>query len=166
MNDKEYLMHYGVKGMKWGVRKDRYESRRTRKLRTGIESYDADIRDKSFSPRAHRMLVRDREKLYSKYNKQKERDYVRKQYANRHPSHLRNVGSFIVKDMGIGLAVGAAGGLAIAALGSKPEHARYIRAGARVAALSLGAQNIYEHVERARAIEGVQTGGRYDLKRR
>lgn len=23
--DNQYLMHYGVKGMKWGVRKDRYE---------------------------------------------------------------------------------------------------------------------------------------------
>ena len=38
--------------------------------------------------------------------------------------------------------------------------------GARVATLTLGANNIYQHVEQARAIEQVKANGRFDLKKR
>lgn len=160
------LAHYGVKGMKWGVRKDRYESLRTSKLRTKIEMDDSDLKRLSLGPRAEKRISRHRDKLYKKYNKQKNRDLKRKQYANRHPSHLRNIGSFVARDIGIAAGVGLAGGIAIAALGNRPEYNKVVQSGARVVALTLGAQNVYKTVERGRAISGVQYGGRYDLNRR
>lgn len=160
------LAHHGVKGMKWGVRKDRYESFRTSKLRTRIEMDDSDLKRLSLSPRAEKRISRHRNKLYAKYNRQKNRDLKRKQYANRHPSHLRNIGSYLAKDIGIATGVGLAGGVAIAALGNSPEYTRMVYNGARVAALTLGAQNVYKTVERGRAISGVQYNGRYDLNRR
>lgn len=173
MNRNDYLMHYGVKGMKWGVRKDRYESLKTRKLRTHIEGYDTDIKDPTFSPRAHNMLVKDRAKLYNRYNKSKNKDYRRKQLANRHPSQLRNFGSYTLKSIGAGLGLStvAAGAWAVNAMKSKSlasieRNTRVIEAGALVASGYVTLKLAGEHIERARAINEVQKNGRFKDVRR
>ena len=36
----EYIIHYGVKGMKWGVRKDDYHTKKGPALSTGSNGYD------------------------------------------------------------------------------------------------------------------------------
>ena len=179
MNKNDYLMHYGVKGMKWGVRKDpRYESFRTRKLRSHIEGYDEDIKDPTFNKRAHNMLVKDRAKLYAKYNKSKDKDYKRKQLANRHPSQLRNFGSYTARSFGVGLGIGAAAAGAFVAanlirsakgdfsLASALKDEKRIALGTSVVSTYAAFKLAGEHIERARAINEVQKNGRFKEVRR
>ena len=181
MNRNDYLMHYGVKGMKWGVRKDpRYESRGTRRHRQAYEDYKEDVADKSFSPRAHRMLVRDQQKHYDKYQKAKAMDNRRKDYANKH-GHLRNIAAFTGKTVGVGLAIGAVGAGAMYVAKSKiwrgpgdfyegllkeASAQRKVNLGMRVAGSLASAQLLYKHIEQARAIEEARNHGKFTDVRR
>lgn len=169
MNRNDYLMHYGVKGMKWGIRKDpRYESFRTRSLRSRIEDLDASGHSDS----------RKRSRLYSKYNKSKDRDYARKVYANKHPSHGRNIASYFGRSTmaGVGLASGAIGAMTVSSLirakrgdvslASAQRDTALISTGMSVLATYGSWKILGQHIEQGRAINERQKNGRYDLNRR
>lgn len=165
--NNDYLMHHGVKGMKWGVRKDRYESFRTTRLREKLESGS--------------LKGRKKDRVYAKYNKQKNRDYKRKQYANKH-GHVRNIaGGYFGRGLLIGVGVAAATGAIYASkskilkkgfsnvtyadLHSDTSLVNKLQVGSNVVALAGGAQLLYSTVERGRAISGRYRDGKYDLKK-
>ena len=159
------LSHHGIKGMKWGVRKDRYESFKTTRLRNKLESKD--------------LSERKRNRVYAKYNKAKTNDYKRKIKANAHPSHLRNIGATLVKSMliGAGISLAAKGAMKLRMSSLGMDEFEYLLAedygfmkkvgnGARMASAAAGAQLWYKGIEQSRAIQERKRGGRYDLMRR
>ena len=69
MDEKDYLIHYGVLGMKWGVRKDRRNglSRKDYKDRKKINR--ALKRDSRRTYRTHDPRVKNRTKVNTQFNK-------------------------------------------------------------------------------------------------
>lgn len=73
MSYNRWLCHHGVKGMKWGVRKDRYISKNVKKAN---QIYDT---------------LTDKEKYYVTAEKNQ------KQYVTREEYHSKNLRTFLVR---------------------------------------------------------------------
>lgn len=66
------LMHYGIKGMKWGHRKANNHSHKSDKAYKKLVDYDTKISERKKAPTASNTIKRN--KLYQKYDKQADKD--------------------------------------------------------------------------------------------
>lgn len=85
-NDEDYLMHYGVKGMKWGVRRNRQSraQRDARKLaNTATKYYDASNNINALQDGGGNLYKRDFDNL-NKYHKKTQRlvNKLQKKYGS------------------------------------------------------------------------------------
>lgn len=77
ISEQDYLMHYGVKGMKWGVRKERERSGDSRLVRGLIKMGKASAKSKTLTKMGSKIAKANQERAKFKKMVKDERDLKR-----------------------------------------------------------------------------------------